>query len=86
MQIFFQVSVSFSFEYILRSEIALLYVNFMFGLLRNCHSLFHCGYINFNLRTKWNIFMNHDILFGSMATAGGLLKQLKVVCSDSSDL
>ena len=30
--------------------------------------------------------MNHDILFGSMATAGGLLKQLKVVCSGSSDL
>ena len=40
----------------------------------------------FNLKTKYKKFMNHDILFGSMAPADGLLKQLKVVCSGFSVL
>ena len=86
----------FSQLFVRPSQIAILYVNFMFGLCETAilssivavslYSLTWSLIFLFNLRTKRNIFVNHDILFGSMAPAGGLLKQLRVVCWDSSDL
>ena len=81
--------------YILGNEIAMLYTNFMFGFWGNAISsimatsfyIFSWALIFlFNLKTKYKEFMNHDILFGSMAPADGLLKQLKVVCSGFSVL